>query len=129
MTIELPWVQQHPFDPGRTYVAMASQLPLRRHAAIPGFLADTLRIRRQLAGTSGLVAYGLRAHLAGKTFWTFSIWDDQASLDAFAGSDPHRRITQRLKPRMVESHVELFPITGSELPWSWERITTALGVG
>lgn len=98
------------------------------HASL-GLGADTFRIRRQLAGTSGLVAYGLRAHLAAKTFWTFSIWDDHAGLDAFADSDPHRRITQRLKPRMGERHFEFFPITGSEHPWRWERITTALGVG
>jgi heme-degrading monooxygenase HmoA len=94
----LPWTQRQPVDPGRTYLAMASRLPLRRRRSIPGFLRDAMAIRRQLARARGMVGYALDAELARKTFWTFSVWEDQASLDAFAASDPHRAITRRLRP-------------------------------
>jgi hypothetical protein len=44
---------------------------------VPGFLRDTLRIRRQLAHTPRLVGYGLNAQPARKTLWTFLLRDDQ----------------------------------------------------
>ncbi|MHB1517870.1 MAG: antibiotic biosynthesis monooxygenase [Acidimicrobiales bacterium] len=126
MTLSLPWVEHQAFETNRTYVSMASRLPLRSHRFIPGFLSDTLRIRRQLAATPGLVAYGLQAQLAAKTFWTFSVWEDQASLDAFARSDPHRRITARLKAHMGNSRFRFVEVDGSDLPWSWAQVVASL---
>jgi hypothetical protein len=79
---------------------MASRLPLKRRRSIPGFLRDARAIRRQLARADGMVGYALDAELARKTFWTFSVWQDQASLDAFASSAPHRAIIRRLRPLM-----------------------------
>ena len=118
----LPWVERQPVDPQREYVAMASRLPLRSYRFIPGFLRDTLQIRRQLAQTAGLVGYTLNAGLARKTFWTFSVWEDQASLDRFAASDPHRRIIAQLRPRMNPTRFETFPVSGADLPPGWEQI-------
>jgi hypothetical protein len=118
----LPWTWRQAADPGRTYAAMASRLPLRRRRSIPGFLRDTLAIRRQLASAGGLVGYALDAGLARKTFWTFSVWDVQASLDAFAASDPHRAITRRLQPLMGQTRFEFFQIPGSDLPMTWDQM-------
>ena len=122
----LPWVTRQPIDPHHEYIAMASRLPLKRHTSIPRFLRDTLRIRGQLAETPGLVGYGLNAQLLGKTFWTFSVWQDQASLDAFAASDPHRHITGRLAPLMHPSHFAFFAITGDDVPLSWDEVVARL---
>lgn len=96
----LPWTTREPVDPDRSYVVMASKLPLRQTRSIVGFLRDTLAIRRQLAAAQGLVGYGLDADVLHRTFWTFSVWTDQENLDAFAGSDPHCRIIARLRPLM-----------------------------
>ncbi|MDA8358446.1 MAG: hypothetical protein M0Z95_19640 [Actinomycetota bacterium] len=126
MTLSLPWVQRQAFEPDRTYVAMTSRLPLRSHRFVPGFLFDTLRIRRQLAATRGLVAYGLQAQLAAKTFWTFSVWEDQASQDAFARSDPHRHITAQLKAHMGTTRFRFVEVNGSDLPWSWMQVVASL---
>ena len=119
----LPWLERQPIEPQREYVAMASRLPLKSYRSIPGFLRDTLQIRRQLAETGGLVGYTLNAGLARKTFWTFSVWEDQASLDRFAASDPHRRIIGQLRPRMNPTRFEFFRLSGADLPMSWEQIT------
>jgi heme-degrading monooxygenase HmoA len=119
----LPWVQREKVDPDREYVAMASSLPLERYRSIPGFLRDTMRIRAQLARTPGLVGYSLNAQLAKKTFWTFSVWEDRASLGAFAAADPHRGITRRLRPRMGPTRFEFLQISGSDLPMSWEQMS------
>ena len=74
----LPWLERQPIDPQRQYVAMASRLPLKSYRFIPGFMRDTMRIRRQLGQAAGLAGYTLNAGLARKTFWTFSVWEDQA---------------------------------------------------
>ena len=118
----LPWVHRQVIDPDHVYVVMASRLPLKAYRFIPGFLVDTLRIRRQLARTDGLVSYALNAQLARKTFWTYSVWIDQASLDAFAGADPHRRIIQRLRNRMDESRFEFMRMRGAEIPSDWSAM-------
>jgi heme-degrading monooxygenase HmoA len=118
----LPWTRRQPIEPGRTYLAMASRLPLQRHRSIPGFLRDAMAIRRQLAAADGLVGYALDAEIGGKTFWTFSVWQDQASLDAFAASDPHRAITRRLQPLMGETRFEFFPVPATALPMTWDQM-------
>jgi heme-degrading monooxygenase HmoA len=122
----LPWLERQPIDPQREYVAMASRLPLTSYASVPGFLRDTMQIRRQLAQTPGLVGYTLNAGLARKTFLTFSVWEDQASLERFAAADPHRSIIARLRPRMRPNRFEFFPISGTDLPLTWEQITARL---
>jgi heme-degrading monooxygenase HmoA len=118
----LPWTARQPIDPGRSYLVMASRLPLRAHRSIPGFLRDAMEIRGQLARADGLVGYGLQAELGRKVFWTFSAWADQASLDAFARSDPHRRITRRLAPFMGETRFETLTVAGERLPLGWPEI-------
>jgi heme-degrading monooxygenase HmoA len=118
----LPWVRRQPIEPGRTYLAMASRLPLQRHRSIPGFLRDAMAIRRQLAAADGLAGYALDADIGGKTFWTFSVWQDQASLDAFAASDPHRAITRRLQPLMGSTRFEFFPVSAADLPMTWDQM-------
>jgi hypothetical protein len=101
---------------------MASRLPLKRRRSIPSFMRDAMAIRRQLGQAPGLVGYALDAQLGAKTFWTFSVWEDRASLDAFARSDPHRRIIQRLRPVMRETRFEFFPLNGSQLPMTWDQM-------
>lgn len=122
----LPWLERQPIDPQREYVAMASRLPLKSYGSVPGFLRDTMQVRRQLAQTPGLVGYTLNAGLARKTFLTFSVWEDQASLDRFAASEPHRSIIARLRQRMKPTTFEFFPISGTDLPLTWEQITARL---
>jgi heme-degrading monooxygenase HmoA len=122
----LPWLERQPIDPQREYVAMASRLPLKSYGSVPGFLRDTMQIRRQLAQTPGLVGYTLNAGLARKTFLTFSVWEDQASLDSFAASEPHRSIIARLRPHMKPTKFEFFPVSGTDLPLTWEQITARL---
>jgi heme-degrading monooxygenase HmoA len=122
----LPWKEFQPVDPGRQYAAMASRLPLLAHRSIPGFLLDAMRIRGQLAHAPGLVGYALNAQPARKTFWTISVWTDEASLSTFAAADPHRTLTKGLRPQMGQSHFEFFPISGGDLPLNWDEVRRRL---
>jgi hypothetical protein len=122
----LPWRQFQPVEPGRQYAAMASRLPLRAHRSVPGFLLDAMRIRGQLAHAPGLVGYALDAQPARKTFWTFSVWEDETSLSRFAAAEPHQGLTKELAPLMGPTHFEFFPIAGRELPLDWEQVRRRL---
>ena len=117
----LPWIARQPLEPDRMYVVMSSKLPLRRPRSILGFLRDTLAIRRQLASAAGLVGYCLDAELARRTFWTFSVWTDQASLDSFATGDPHRRIIERLRPLMGPTRFATRAMSGRDIPTTWSE--------
>ncbi|HEX7658643.1 MAG TPA: hypothetical protein VF444_04120 [Pseudonocardiaceae bacterium] len=123
----LPWVQREPLDPDATYLAMASRLPLKSYSSIPGFVRDAYAIRRQLAGSEGLIGYTLDAKPLRKTFWTFSVWRQREHLDAFVGTLPHGRIMRRLKPLMNESRFEFFSVPAQSLPMSWDQIRAHLG--
>ncbi len=112
----LPWVSRQTVVPELTYVVMSSKLPLRQYRSIPGFLRGTTAIRRQLRSTPGLVGYGLDADLVHRTFWTFSVWLDQASLDAFAAGQPHRGIINRLRPLMGPTRFSTSAMSGSDIP-------------
>jgi hypothetical protein len=45
---------------------------------------------------------------------------------ATAAHDPHRRIIGRLRPRMGQTRFEFFPVSGSDLPLTWEQMTAPL---
>lgn len=64
----------------------------------PRIIRDFLAIRKQPSSASGLVGYSLDPDLAHRTFWTFSISTDQASIDTFAASESHRHIINSLRP-------------------------------
>jgi quinol monooxygenase YgiN len=122
----LPWTSRQSVDSDRTYVVMASKLPLRRVRSVPGFLRDTLAIRRQLASADGLVGYALDADVVGGTFWTFSVWTDAEHLQAFATSEPHRRIIARLRPLMGETRFSTVTMSGSAIPSTWPQRKAAV---
>jgi hypothetical protein len=92
---QFSWKPRANVAPGRDYTVMSSKLPLESHRSIPGFMRDTLAIRRQLGSAPGLVGCALLAELANKTFWTFSVWETRESLDEFARSSPHDEIIPR----------------------------------
>ena len=115
----LPWTSIAEPEPDHTYVGLATKLPLTAHRHVPGFLRDTLRIRRQLAVSPGLVGYSLLAELGAKTFWTVSVWEDEAALRSFAAAEPHRSVMRRVPARMGDSAFRTFAVSGRELPLTW----------
>ena len=93
---ELKWTSPAALEPGRSYVVFASQLPSAGMRAVPAFLRHTMRITRQLRNSPGLVAYSLRADIAGHQFWTLSVWQDGAALQAFVRAEPHATTMREL---------------------------------
>ena len=54
-----------------------------------------------------------------KTFWTFSVWVDQDSLDRFAGRDPHRAAPSDLHDVMGRATFVTLTAPWSALPATW----------
>jgi len=122
----LPWTARTQPDPDTTYVVMGTYLPLRGYRYIPRFLGDSMKVRRQLAGTDGLVGYSLDAHLGKKEFLTVSVWESREALDRFSRSAPHATIT-RVKPkRMGPSKFRTWSATGAEVPVGWDTVRAHL---
>jgi heme-degrading monooxygenase HmoA len=123
----LPWRSHAPIEGEQEYTVLASKLALRRLRSVPGFLAHTLAIQRQLDATDGLVGYSLDADLMHLVFWTFSVWANQASLDAFVTSDPHRQIMGSLQGHMKDTAFFNATFAGSDIPSSWTARKALLG--
>ena len=77
-------------------ICAATFLWVRRWRDVIPFLRMSSGVQRQLKETSGLVKFGLRARFIRKRYWTYSVWTDQASLDAFLRAEPHRTAMRRL---------------------------------
>ena len=105
----LPWLERQPIDPQRQYVAMASRLPLKSYRFIPGFMRDTMRIRRQLGQAAGLVSYTLNAGLARKTFWTFSVCGGPGQPGQVRSQRPPPRHHRAAAPADEPDAVRVFP--------------------
>jgi hypothetical protein len=124
---QFPWKQWTQVAPGRCYTVVISKLHLKHRRSIPGFMRDTLTIRRQLRSAPGLIGYSLRAELTNKTFWTFSAWENRDRLDEFAGSSPHSQIIQGLRPKTDKPIVKFVDgVDGSQLPWGWAEVKRQL---
>jgi hypothetical protein len=109
-------------DSATEVVVMASRLPLKRHRSMPGFLASTMKIRRQLGGAGGLIGYALDADLVHAVFWTVSAWRSRDSLDQFADQDPHRTIISGIPPRMKPTTFVFWSHPADQLPVGWDTV-------
>ncbi len=78
------------------FICGATFLRVRRWRDVIFFLRMSSGVQKQLKGTSGLVRYGLRANFLRKRYWTYSVWADRASVDAFLRAEPHRTAMRRL---------------------------------
>lgn len=85
----MPWKSTQKAEPGRDYLALLSFLPLKSYWGLPGFVLGTAGVMKQLAAAEGLVGYSLLGRPLAKSFWTLSVWQDEAALDEFIRHPPH----------------------------------------
>ena len=123
----LPWKAISTVPANTEVTVMASHLPLRSHRSIPRFLRWTLRIRRQLASTPGLVGYALDAHLFAKQFWTVSAWTGRPELHQFDRAEPHSVAVKTIRPLMDRSTFVTWTTTASDLPIRWNEVRRRIG--
>lgn len=116
---DLPWSARDELEPGRSYLVMASHLPLTNIRWTVRFFRAVSAIRKQLADAEGLVGYTLRAKPLARDYWTLSVWTDDSALHAFMRTPPHVRLMSSLKPLMGPTKFVQWEITASDGRPSW----------
>ena len=117
--MDMPWKSIAPINAKGEYLALLTYLPLKRHRTIPRFFWSTFAIQKELAGSSGILGYALRAKLLQKDFWTMSAWLDEKSLMEFALRIPHSQVMRALAPHMGPTKFTRWKVSGSEVPLRW----------
>ena len=119
----LPWLERQPIDPQRQYVAMASRLPLKSYRFIPGFMRDTMRIRRQLGQATELRRLHAERRPCPKDVLDVLGLGGPGQPGQVRSQRPPPRHHRAAAPADEPDAVRVFPISGSDLPLTWAQIT------
>jgi hypothetical protein len=123
----LPWTTvASPSDPAAACTIFAAQLPLRRFRQMPRLLWLTLRIRRQLTHTPGLLGYALDLEIRHKTLWTSSAWAHRRGLAAFDQAAPHRTAKRALRRALLPPTFTVWTCPIDQLPVPWRETRARL---
>ena len=116
-----------PLEAGHEYVVLASSIPPLRRSSTLRLFRGASAVRKQLERTDGVVGFSLLARPLRKQYATLSIWVDDAALTAFAGGQPHKRLTDDLSPEMGPTQFVRWKVTGSEGRPTWAEAFRRLG--
>lgn len=72
-----------------------TRLRIRSWRFMPGFVVDTMRSLSQTRNAAGFIQGSLLADRK-RTFWTLTVWADQADMRAFMTSGTHRKAMPKL---------------------------------
>jgi len=72
-----------------------TRLRVRLWRYLPAFFLHTFRVARQIRRQEGNLSFSL-LNDARHTFWTLSVWRDEAAMRAFMNSDAHRQAMPHL---------------------------------
>ncbi|HMI31354.1 MAG TPA: hypothetical protein VK527_06410 [Candidatus Limnocylindrales bacterium] len=115
-----PWVTLRAPEPGREYLALLSELPLK-FTGLPKFFASVGPIDAQLRKTSGLMGYSMLARPLRLKFWTLSVWESEASLTWFVRERPHSEVMTALQGKMGRTRFIRWKIAAPQYPPSWKE--------
>lgn len=74
-----------------------------------------------LDNQAGLIGHKRRKKIFGNEFWTMTVWEDEASLDAFVKSDVHQTAMREAFPLVSVARFARIELPIEEIPISWER--------
>jgi hypothetical protein len=114
-----PWKSYATADADREYLVLGSYLPLLRFSATFRFARRVAEVRRQLARAKGLVGYSMLGRPWTRRYWTLSVWEDEAALQAFVAEHPHVDIMSAIAPDMGTTRFVRWHVQGSALPPQW----------
>jgi len=102
-------------------IVLVSRLQLRSAAHLLDFTVAALRLRRALRGSPGAVSLDLAVQPGRRTFWTWSVWSDQASMAAYTRSATHRQVMQRYRRHIADSRFRTVDQSRAPRDWSEAR--------
>lgn len=101
--LALPWKQQSADLDADELVASVTRLRLARWRDVPRLLVTALRLRRTFPLGEGAVAVGLAAEPLGRTFWTLTLWRDDAALLAYMRSPEHAAAMRSFRTALADT--------------------------
>lgn len=113
------WKSLADLEADRSYLVLASSIPARSRSSTGALFRGARAVRRQLAGTPGVVGFSLLARPWRKQYATLSVWVDEAALAAFSTSEPHRELMAALRPQMAPTRFVRWQILGSDGRPTW----------
>ena len=118
----LPWTTVNTAsDPAGACTVFAAQLRLRRYRQMPRLLWLTLRIRRQLAHTPGLLGYAFDLEIRQRTLWTSSAWTRRTALARFERGYPHQSAKLALRSAILPPAFAVWTCPIDRLPVPWRE--------
>jgi heme-degrading monooxygenase HmoA len=97
-----------------------TRLRLRSWRFAPAFAVQVLRSALQAKASPGNVGAALLAE-AHRTFWTRTIWTDEAAMRAFLRSGVHRRAMSKLADWCDEAAVAHWTAATADAP-AWDEV-------
>ena len=76
-----PWKSFENLDPDREYLVPASSIPAKKMSSTWKMFLGSRAVRRQLAGTDGVIGFALLAQPFSKNHATLSVWAGEEALD------------------------------------------------
>jgi hypothetical protein len=122
-----PWKSSTPVEPDREYLVLASSIPPRSRRSTWSLFRGAFAVRKQLAGTDGVMGFSLLARPVRKQYATLSVWRDEAALAAFAAAQPHDELMKGLAPDMGPTKFVRWTIRGADGRPSWNEALQRLG--
>ena len=115
-----PWRTFQTADPSREYLALLSELPLKRFRDVGLFLRYSARIQKQLRTTPGVLGFSVGVRMLQKRFWTLSVWENEAMLYQFVGTPPHSQVMDAMSGKMSATRFIKWNIRGADYPPTWK---------
>lgn len=104
-----------------------TRLRVRSWRLLPEFLWLTFSINRQVRRSPGFLD-GALSTAPRRTFWTTTVWADEAAMKGFRDTDPHRRAMRRLLDLCDEASLVRWTQMGADVASSdvmLDRLRTA----
>jgi len=67
-----------------------------------------------------VIGYSLNSRLFTGQFWTLSVWEDEAALQAFVHAAPHVETMRAMIPHMGPTRFVRWTVRGADLPVRWD---------
>jgi hypothetical protein len=122
-----PWITvSSPPDPAGACTIFAARLPLRFYRQLPRLQWLTLRIRRRLNDTPGLLGYAFDLEIRHKTLWAGSAWAHRTGLADFDHSEVHLTAKRTLSGASLAPTFVVWTCPVDHLPVPWQEIRARL---
>lgn len=96
-----------------------TRLRVRSLLYLPGFLWDTARSVRQVQRSSGFLGGRLLVN-APYVYWTMTVWQDEAAMNAYRTGGAHRRAMPKLLDWCDEAALVHWTQESPEIP-AWQQ--------